>query len=80
MVFVLQTATELAILKNAGQDKTTFPSFSDEKRAQYEPTSVGKVFQFTFTLSFHRIKIAFSPFSSKHEIEICPGLPTHIFQ
>lgn len=65
MVFVLQTATELAILKNAGQDKTTFPSFSDEKRAQYEPTSVGKVFQFTFTLSFHRIKIAFSgPFSS----------------
>lgn len=39
MVFVLQTATELAILKNAGPDKTTFPSLFKEKRAQYEPTS-----------------------------------------
>ena len=43
MVFVLQTATELAILKNAGQDKSTFPSLFQEKRAQYEPTSEGKV-------------------------------------
>lgn len=43
MVFVLQTATELAVLKNAGPDKTTFPSLFKEKRAQYEPTSEGKV-------------------------------------
>lgn len=49
MVFVLQTATELAILKHTGQDKTTFPSiFNAEKRTQNEapvkPTAKGKVF------------------------------------
>ena len=42
MVFVLQTATELAILKTAGQDKTTFPSPFEEKRVQHEPTSEGR--------------------------------------
>lgn len=53
MVFVLQTATELAILKNTGQSKTTFPSFfKNDKRTQSEalapvnPTSKGKVFIF----------------------------------
>ncbi|KAJ7354809.1 hypothetical protein OS493_029815 [Desmophyllum pertusum] len=36
MVFVLQTATELAILKHTGQEKTTFPSGIIEKRTQDE--------------------------------------------
>lgn len=69
MVFVLQTATELAILKNAGQDKSTFPSLFKEKRPQYEPTSEGKVnlVLFTFSFSIDRIKIGFSPFCSKLE-------------
>ena len=71
MVFFLQTATELAILKNAGQDKSTFPSLFKEKRLQYAPTSEGKVklFLLTFSFSIYRIKIIFSPFYSKLEIK-----------
>lgn len=42
IVFVLQVATELAILKTPGLDKTTFPSLFKEKRDQYEATSEGK--------------------------------------
>ena len=62
IVFVLQFATELAILKTPGLDKTTFPSLFKEKRDQYEATSEGK---FNFLFSFSRIKISFSPLSSK---------------
>ena len=49
IVFVLQTASELAISKNAGQDKTTFPLLIKEKRVQREPTTEGKVLLFEFT-------------------------------
>ena len=49
MVFVLQTASELAILKRSGQDKTTLPSAFNERRTQNEKlaysTSKGNVFQ-----------------------------------
>ena len=69
MVFVLQTATELAILKNAGQDKSTFPSlFGKEKRVQYEPTSEGKVklfrdllFHFSFIELRSFLSLSFKP-------------------
>lgn len=82
MVFVLQTATELAILKNAGQDKSTFPSLFKEKRLQYAPTSEGKVklFLLTFSFSIYRIKIVFTPFCSKLEIKILSRLARHFFQ
>jgi len=42
IVFVLQAATELAMLKTPGLDKATYPLLFKEKRAQYEPTSEGK--------------------------------------
>ena len=49
MIFVLQTATELAILKSTGQDKTTFPAFVGEEisrtqdKVPVKPTSEGKI-------------------------------------
>ena len=56
MVFVLQTATELAILKHTGQEKTAFPSGIIEKRTQDEipaqPTAQGKVFNLLFIYIF----------------------------
>jgi len=39
IVFVLQAATELAILKAPGRGKTTYPLLFKEKRVEYEPTS-----------------------------------------
>lgn len=63
MVFVLQTATELAILKSAGQDKTTFPAFSDEKisrtqdKVPVKPTTEGKIFNFIYNCYCPSMKI-----------------------
>lgn len=82
MIFLLQTATELAILKNAGQDKTTFPSLFKDKGVQYEPTSEGKVllFEFTVTCSVYRIEITFSPFCLLFELKILARFAKHFLQ
>lgn len=73
MVFVLQTATELAILKSAGQDKTTFPAFFDEKisrtldKVPVKPTTGGKIFNFIYNLlPVYENNVGFNPVSARN--------------